>query len=124
MIIVFPGLSSVPPNKLPTITEDEPAAIALVASPEVLIPPSEITGISNSFATLTLSMIAVSCGTPDPVITLVIQIEPDPTPTFTASTPALIKSFAPSPVATFPAISSQLGNAFLIICTVLIALSL
>ena len=57
-------------------------------------------------------MTAVNCGTPDPVTTLVIQIDPEPTPTFTASTPAVIKSLAPSPVATFPAMSSQFGNAF------------
>ena len=79
--------------------------IAFAPSPDVLMPPSEITGISYSFATLTLSMIAVSWGTPDPVIILVMQMDPDPTPTFIASTPALIKSLAPSPVATFPAIS-------------------
>jgi len=40
---------------LPTITEDAPAASALIASPDVLIPPSEITGILNSLATLTVS---------------------------------------------------------------------
>ena len=57
-------------------------------------------------------------------MTLVIQIEPEPTPTFTASTPALIKSSVPCAVATFPAISSQSGNAFLIFFTVLIAFSL
>ena len=66
----------------------------------------------------------MSCGTPEPVITRVIQIEPEPTPTFTASTPALIRSSVPFAVATFPAISSQSGNAFLIFFTVFIAFSL
>ena len=40
-----PGDSSVPPNILPTITVEAPAANAFVASPEVLVPPSEIIGI-------------------------------------------------------------------------------
>jgi hypothetical protein len=44
--MVLPGLSSVPPKRLPIITEDAPAANALIASPEFLIPPSEIKGIS------------------------------------------------------------------------------
>ncbi len=110
----MPGLSSVPPNRLPTITDEEPAASALVKSPEFLIPPSEITGISYFLEIFTLSKIAVSCGTPEPVITLVIHIEPDPTPTFTASTPTLIKSSVPLPVAILPAINSQSLNAFFI----------
>ena len=97
------------------MTDDEPAARAFVMSPELRMPPSEITGMSWSRATLTLSITAVSCGTPEPVTTLVMHIEPEPTPTLTASTPALMRSFAPSPVATFPAISSQLGKAFFII---------
>src|SRR3954468_2887063 len=121
---VLPGLSSVPPNKLPIITEDDPAASALVKSPEVLVPPSEITGISYFFAIFTLSIIAVNCGLPEPVTILVIHIEPDPTPTFTASTPAFIKSSVPRSVATLPAISSHVGKAFFINFTVLIALSL
>ena len=103
----MPGLSSVPPNKLPTMTVDAPAASALVESPEVLIPPSEIIGMLYSFAILILSITAVNWGTPEPVITLVMQMDPEPTPTFTASTPALIKSLVPSPVAIFPAINSQ-----------------
>ena len=40
-------------------------------------------------------------------------MEPEPTPTLIASTPAFIKSSAPCAVATFPAINSQSGNAFL-----------
>ena len=67
---------------------------------------------------------AVSCGTPEPVITLVMHMEPEPTPTLTASTPALIRSSVPCAVATFPAISSLFGNAFLIRRTVFSALSL
>src|SRR5215210_3702578 len=78
LINVLPGLSSVPPNKFPIITDDAPAAKALVKSPEVLVPPSEITGISYFFAIFTLSIIAVNCGTPEPVTTLVMHIEPEP----------------------------------------------
>ena len=92
---VKPGLSSVPPSKLPTITVDAPAASAFVASPEFLIPPSEIIGISYFLPTCAQSITAVSCGTPEPVMTLVMQIEPEPTPTLTASTPALIRSSVP-----------------------------
>ena len=64
-------------------------------------------GIPRSRPIFAQSITAVSCGTPEPVITLVIQIEPEPTPTLTASTPALIKSSAPCAVAIFPAINSQ-----------------
>ena len=95
-----------------------------MASPEVLVPPSEIIGMLCSLPIFAQSKTAVNCGTPEPVITLVIQIEPEPTPTFTASTPALIKSSVPCAVATFPAINSQLGNAFLIFFTVFMAFSL
>jgi len=104
--------------------EDAPAAKAFVASPEFLVPPSEIIFMLCSFPTLAQSKTAVSCGTPVPFITLVIQIEPEPTPTFTASTPALIRSSAPIAVATFPAMSSQSENAFLIFFTVVMAFSL
>src|SRR5215211_7201340 len=92
---VFPGLSSVPPNMLPTITEDAPAANAFVVSPDVLMPPSEITGISYSLDTLTLSVTAVNCGTPDPVSTLVLQNEPQPSPRRTPPAQALIQALEP-----------------------------
>ena len=104
--------------------EDAPAAKAFVASPEFRVPPSEIIGIPCSLPTLAQSKTAVSCGTPDPVIILVIQIEPEPTPTFTASTPALINASVPLDVATFPAMSSQSENPFLIFFIVFIAFSL
>ena len=124
LVNTVPGDSSVPPSILPTMTDEAPAASAFVASPDVLVPPSDIIGIPYSFPILAQSMTAVNCGTPEPVITRVMQIDPEPTPTFTASTPALIKSSAPLAVATLPAISSQLGKAFLIFLIVLIAFSL
>ena len=81
-----------------------PAAIALAISPENLIPPSAMTGISFFFKASVTSATAVICGTPTPVTTLVVQIDPGPIPTFTASAPAFTKARAPSPVATFPPI--------------------
>ena len=50
-------------------------------------------------------MIAVSCGTPTPATMRVVQIEPGPMPTLTASAPASISAFAPSAVATLPAMT-------------------
>src|SRR5207249_1011357 len=104
-----PGLSSVPPSSEPIITLEAPAARAFTTSPEYLMPPSAMTGTSPAAATA--SRIAVTCGTPTPVTTRVVQIEPGPTPTLTASTPRSISAWAPSPVATFPPTSCASGNA-------------
>jgi hypothetical protein len=41
---VSPGLSSVPAKRLPIMTLSAPAAMALVMSPENLMPPSAMTG--------------------------------------------------------------------------------
>ena len=49
------------------------------------MPPSAMTGTSP--APRTASTMAVTCGTPTPVTTRVVQMLPGPTPTFTASTP-------------------------------------
>ena len=72
------------------------------------MPPSAITGTSP--APSIASNTAVSCGTPTPVTTRVVQIEPGPTPTLTASTPRSTSDRAPSRVATFPAISCTSGK--------------
>ena len=61
------------------------------------------------------SMIAVTCGTPTPATTRVVQIDPGPTPTFTASAPALISACAPARVATFPPMISMVEENFLIL---------
>ena len=90
---------------LPIMQTLAPAAIAFVISPEYLIPPSAIIGISYFLATSYASMIAVICGTPIPATTRVVQIEPGPIPTLTASTPASQRAFAAAPVAMFPAIT-------------------
>ena len=82
-----------------------PAAMALAISPENLMPPSAMIGMPFLPTASTTFAIAVICGTPTPVTTLVVQIDPGPMPTLTASTPALTKASAPSPVATFPAIT-------------------
>src|SRR5689334_25200340 len=99
-----PGASSVPANSDPIITTSAPAAMAFATSPENFTPPSEIIGTPVRRAALTHDEIAVICGTPAPVTTLVVQIEPGPIPTLIASTPALINSSAPSVVPTLPAI--------------------
>ena len=104
-----PGLSSVPASIEPIITDEAPAARAFTMSPEYLTPPSAITGMSP--APSTASITAVSCGTPTPVTTRVVQMDPGPTPTFTASTPRATRAAAPSREATLPAISCTFGTA-------------
>ena len=66
------------------MAQSAPAAIALARSPEYLMPPSAITGVPVCCAASTASVIAVSCGTPTPAITRVVQIEPGPMPTLMA----------------------------------------
>ena len=85
----------------------------MAISPENFIPPSDIIGILNFFATLYVSEIACNCGTPTPATILVVQIDPGPIPTFNESAPALIKSFAASAVAILPTITGTEGNCFL-----------
>src|SRR6266498_1876641 len=53
---------------------------------------------------------AVTCGTPTPATTRVVQLAPGPTPHFTASAPASISASVASAVATFPAITSTLHS--------------
>ncbi len=71
-------------------------------SPEYCSPPSPITGTPAGAQACAASKIAVTCGTPTPATTRVVQIDPGPTPTFTASTPASTSACAPARVATFP----------------------
>ena len=94
--MVSPGLSSTPANSDPIITELAPAAMALVISPEYLMPPSAITGMSCSRAARYASAMAVICGIPAPVTMRVVQIDPGPMPTLMASAPASIRALAPS----------------------------
>ena len=49
---------------------------------------------------------AVTCGTPTPATTRVVQIDPGPTPHFTASAPASTSASVASAVATLPTTSS------------------
>ena len=48
----------------------------------------------------------MTCGTPTPATTRVVQIEPGPTPTLTPSAPASTRAWAPARVATLPPITS------------------
>ena len=50
----------------------------------------------------------MSCGTPTPATMRVVQIEPGPMPTLIASAPASISAWAPSRVATLPAMTATL----------------
>ena len=73
-----------------------PAERPLTTSPENLMPPSPMQQRSISRAAREHSMIAVTCGTPTPATTRVVQMEPGPMPTLTASAPALSMARAPS----------------------------
>ena len=94
--MVSPGLSSTPAKSEPIITVEAPAAMALVTSPEYLMPPSAMTGILRSRPARKASEIAVIWGMPAPVTMRVVQMEPGPMPTLTASAPASISAIAPS----------------------------
>ena len=103
LFTIFPGASSVPANKEPIITASAPADNAFAISPENLIPPSAIITAFLLLKPFLTFKIALSCGTPIPATSLVVHIEPGPIPTFIISTPSLIKNFAASGVAIFPA---------------------
>ncbi len=75
-------------------------------SPEYCRPPSPITGTPAGRHAWEASQIAVTCGTPTPETTRVVQIEPGPTPTFTPSAPASTRALAPANVATLPPMMS------------------
>src|SRR6266496_2552517 len=81
MKISSPGLSSHPASRLPSITVSAPDAIALAMSPEYCRPTSPMTGTPAGRHAEAASKIAVTCGTPTPATTRVVQIEPGPTPT-------------------------------------------
>ena len=101
-----PGDSFVPASSEPTITQSAPTASAFAMSPDDLIPPSAMIGTPALSATLNTSVIEVTLGTPNPVLTLVVQREPPPIPTLRPSAPQAIRSSAASVVAIFPAITS------------------
>src|SRR5215207_5247725 len=101
-----PGLSSQPASSEPNMTVSAPATSAFAMSPEYCSPPSPITGTPAGAQAWAASWIAVTCGTPTPATTRVVQIEPGPTPTLTPSAPASTSAWAPARVATFPPITS------------------
>ena len=61
-----------------------------------------MTGTPAGLQASEASWTAVTCGTPQPVTTRVVQMEPGPNPTLTASAPASTNAWAPSRVATLP----------------------
>ena len=69
------------------MTASAPAAMALVTSPENLMPPSEISGTPEPRVARAHSAMAVICGTPAPLTTRVVQMEPGPMPTLMPSAP-------------------------------------
>src|ERR1039457_7665455 len=50
---------------------------------------------------------AVTCGTPTPATTRVVQMDPGPTPTLMPSAPAATRAWAPARVATLPPTTSM-----------------
>ena len=94
--MVSPGDSSTPANSEPIMTTLAPAAMALVTSPEYLMPPSAMMGMPCLLAARVASAMAVIWGIPAPVTMRVVQMEPGPIPTLTASAPASISAIAPS----------------------------
>ena len=76
------------------------------------MPPSAISGMRSCRASATRS-IAVTCGTPTPATTRVVQIEPGPIPTFTASAPLSSSASAASPVQMLPPMTCTFGKFFL-----------
>ena len=101
-----PGDSSTPASSDPSITTSAPAASAFGMSPENWMPPSAMSVTPCRFAATAQSWMAVTCGTPTPATTRVVQIEPGPTPTFTPSAPAATIASTASPVATLPPMTS------------------
>src|ERR1700758_5304444 len=89
------------------MTQSAPAAIAFATSPDDVIPPSAITGTPYSAAASAMSYTAVTCGTPTPATTRVVQIDPGPTPAFNPYAPDSQSVRAASPVAMLPATTSN-----------------
>nr|KEP23645.1 hypothetical protein DA06_06290 [Georgenia sp. SUBG003] len=107
----WPGDSSHPASREPSMTESAPATRALAMSPEYCSPPSAMSGTPAGRHACAARCTAVTCGTPTPATTRVVQMEPGPTPTLTASTPASTSAWAPSRVATFPPMICTPENA-------------
>ena len=87
------------------MTEWAPAAMALVTSPENLMPPSAMIRRSDLVGRAGSSMMAVTWGTPTAGHDAGGADGAGPMPTFTPSAPASMRSRAPSGAPTLPAIS-------------------
>ena len=79
--------------------------MALVMSPLWRMPPSAMIGTPADSATLTAEKIAVICGTPTPLMIRVVQMRRGRCPPSPHPRPRRSNPFAPSAVATFPAIT-------------------
>ena len=93
-----PGASSARASGLPSMTASAPAAIAFAMSPPFFIPPSATTGTQrpvsarNASRAAATSLTAVTCGTPMPSTSRVVQAAPGPTPTKTAAAPCSMRA--------------------------------
>src|SRR4029450_4615579 len=118
MKISSPGLSSQPARSEPSMTVSAPATSALAMSPEYCNPPSPISGTPAARQAREALWIAVTCGTPTPATTRVVQMEPGPTPPLAPSAPASTRGVAPAYYATAapahavpPRVAAALGSA-------------
>ena len=68
---------------------------------------------STPLAASAQSSIALNCGTPTPVIVLVVHTEPGPIPILTTSAPLMISSSVISGVTTLPAMITLSGYSSL-----------
>ncbi len=103
-----------PASSEPSITVEAPATIALTMSPENVMPPSAMIGMSSWRPCCEANQTADSCGMPAPDTTRVVQIDPAPTPTLIASAPARASASTPSSVTTLPAVTGRSGHEPLI----------
>ncbi len=103
-----PGASSARASGLPIINASAPAAIALASSPPRRIPPSATTrtyrplSAYHASRAAATSLMAVTCGTPIPRTSRVVQAAPGPTPTKTAAAPCSINANAASAFVVLP----------------------
>jgi hypothetical protein len=120
-MIVSPGDSSRPANRLPIMHALAPLAMALVMSPLWRMPPSAITGTPAFSATLTAFMIAEICGTPTPLTIPRRADRPGADADLHRVDAGVDQVPRPSTVATLPAIT-WMSRSFLIRLTVSITL--
>ena len=87
-----------------------PATIALTMSPENVMPPSAMIGMSSSAPVCDANQTADSCGMPAPRHDAGRADRTGATPTLTASAPARASASTPSSVTTLPAVTGRSGH--------------